>query len=251
MAWKLCEKLVDTVGAPVFLENNSQALTMAENAYGTGRQFGSFVLLVVESGIGAGIIRGEERHVGWRGFGNEVGHTSINYNGSRCSCGLRGCLEVYASEHAVLSQARKANPKISSWEDLVDLTYAGDAVCRRLIDDQARALATGLVNVLNVFELDAVILTGTILYRGEMLRAAIEMYINQTAINRHLRHIPVRLSTLGDHAELRAAAGIVIEKLVAGELDPDGNNVLPRDTTISSNAPPREWTRLGDSPVAS
>lgn len=216
---KLCEKLADTVGGPVFLENNSQALTMAEKAYGAGRQFGSFVLLVVEGGIGAGIIRGEERHSGWRGFGNEVGHTSINYNGPRCSCGLRGCVEIYASDQSVLTRAQKSHPSLASWQDFVDLTYTGDPMCRRLMDDQARALATVLVNVLNVFELDAVVLTGTILYRGETLRAAIEKYVNQTAITRHLRHVPVRLSTLGEHAELRAAAGIAIEQLVQGGMD--------------------------------
>jgi predicted NBD/HSP70 family sugar kinase len=231
---KLCEKLADTVGGPVFLENNSQALTMAEKAYGAGRQFGSFVLLVVEGGIGAGIIRGEERHSGWRGFGNEVGHTSINYNGPRCSCGLRGCVEIYASDQSVLNRAQKAHPSLASWQDFVDLAYAGDPMCRRLMDDQARALATVLVNVLNVFELDAVVLTGTILYRGEMLRAAIEKYVNQTAITRHLHHVPVRLSTLGEHAELRAAAGIAIEKLVQGGIDLDGGYALSGNAAAPS-----------------
>ena len=216
----LCEKLIDTVGCPAFLENNAQALTMAEKAYGAGREFSSFVLLVVESGIGAGIVRGDERHVGWRSAGNEVGHTSINFDGPRCSCGLRGCVELYASVPAVLRLAQKELPRLTSWQEFVDLAHEGDPVCRRLMDDQARALSTVLVNVLNVFELDAVVLTGDILYRGDMLRAAIGRYVNQTAINRQLHHVPVRLSTLGEHAELMAAAGIAIERFVQGELEP-------------------------------
>jgi predicted NBD/HSP70 family sugar kinase len=234
----LCEELADTVDCPIFLENNSQALTMAEKAYGTGREFESFVLLVVDSGIGAGIIRGDERYVGWRGFGNEVGHTSINYNGPRCSCGLPGCVEVYASDLAILSRAKKFHPALTNWQEFADLAQAGDGPCRRLVDDQARALATVLVNVLNIFELEAVILTGTVLYHGETLRATIERLVNQTAINRHLHHIPVRLSTLGEHAGLRAAAGIAIERFVQGDLDWSSSEASPRERSVSAKVGP-------------
>jgi len=243
----LCEKLKDTVGVPVFLENVSQTLTIAEKACGAGSQFGSFVLLVVESGIGAGIVRGDERHSGWRGFGNEVGHTSINYNGPRCNCGHRGCVEVYASVPAVLQRAQKELPRLTSWQDFVDLAHTGDPVCRRLMDDQARALATVLVNVLNIFELEGVVLTGDILYHGEMLRAAIERYVNQAAINRQLHHVPVRLSTLGEHAELMAAAGLVIEKLVQGDLELDVT--ASRTPSLGTQAsPPRRSLRNGTAP---
>jgi predicted NBD/HSP70 family sugar kinase len=223
---RLCDKLKGLAEGRAFLENNSQALTMAEKAYGKGRECNSFVLLVVESGIGAGIMRGEERHSGWRGFGNEVGHTSINHEGPRCGCGLHGCVEVYASVPAVLARARKHHPRLQSWPEFVDLAHTGDAACRGLVNDQARALSTALVNVLNIFELEAVILTGDILYRGEMLRASVEREINQTAINRRLHHIPVHLSTLGEHSALRAAAGIATEKFFQGELEPDGTSLF-------------------------
>jgi predicted NBD/HSP70 family sugar kinase len=225
---KLGEILKDIAGDHVFLENNSQALTMAEQAYGIGRDCASFAVLVVESGIGAGIVRGEERHTGWRGFGNEVGHTSINFKGPRCRCGLRGCVEVYASVPAVLQRAQKIHPRLKTWQDFVDLQHTGDSACRQLLEEQARALATALVNVLNIFELEAVVLTGDILYRGEMLRYLVEQYVNQTAINRRLRHIPVRLSNLGEHAELAAAAGIATEKFFQGELRPDVNAIFAR-----------------------
>jgi hypothetical protein len=58
-----------------------------------------------------------------------------------------------------------------------------------------------------------------------MLRAAIGRYVNQTAINRQLHHVPVRLSMLGEHAELMAAAGIAIERFVQGELEPEVSDI--------------------------
>ncbi len=214
---RLCDELADVAGRSVFLANNSQALTMAEKAYGKGRDGGSFVLLVVENGIGAGIVRGEEVFSGWRGFGNEVGHTSIDYQGPECECGLRGCVELYASVPNVLRALRRSRPQIATWNDFIDSAHAGDAVCRRVLEEQARALAAALANVINMLELEAIVLTGDILYRGELLRQAIERQVNLTAMNRRLRHIPVHLSSLDKHSAVMAAAGIAIEKFFSGD----------------------------------
>jgi predicted NBD/HSP70 family sugar kinase len=210
----------------VFLENNAQALTMAEKTFGAGRQSKSFVLLEVEAGIGSGIVINDALYSGWRGFGNEIGHTSIDLNGPLCSCGLRGCVEMYASVPRVLAQARrlarieKKNARIQNWRAFMDRAAAGDLPCRRLLKEQARALGTAIVNVINVLELDAVVLTGDVLYRGETLRAEIERILNETAINRWLRHVPVLLSPLGERPELMAAAGIPAEKFFQGFVEP-------------------------------
>jgi predicted NBD/HSP70 family sugar kinase len=220
------EVLRDTVGNNVVLANTAQALAIAERAYGKGREFDSFISLVVDSGIGAGIIRGDELYAGWHGFGSEVGHTSINYNGALCSCGLRGCVELDASTPAVVKRAQKSHPRLQTWEEFVDLAYSGDRVCCRLIDQQARAIATALVNALNILELEAVILTGDVLYRGEMIRASIERYINRSAINRRLHRIPIHLSSLREHHEVVASAGIILEKFFQGDLEPASEGVF-------------------------
>jgi predicted NBD/HSP70 family sugar kinase len=210
----------------VFLENNAQALTMAEKTFGAGRQSNSFVLLEVEAGVGGGIVCNGELYSGWRGFGNELGHTSIDMNGPLCSCGLRGCVEMYASVPKMLAKAqklakaRKKVPRIHDWRSFMDRVAAGDSPCRDLLKEQARALGTAIVNVINVLELDAVVLTGDVLYRGEILRLDIERILNQTAINRWLRHIPVYLSPLGERPELMAAAGIPAEKFFQGQVEP-------------------------------
>lgn len=222
----LCDELRGAVGNNVVLANNAQALTITERAYGKGRECNNFMLLVVDSGIGAGIVRGDELYTGWHGFGSEVGHTSINYNGALCSCGQRGCVELHAATPAVLQRAQVAHPGLQTWEEFVDMAHSGDRVCCRLIDQQARAIATALVNALNILELEAVVLTGDVLYRGELIRAAIERYINQSAINRRLHRISVHLSSLREHHELIAAAGITIEKFFQGDLEPAAEEIL-------------------------
>jgi predicted NBD/HSP70 family sugar kinase len=228
----LADEMKDLALGNICLENNAQALTMAEKTFGAGRRFQSFLLLEIEAGIGSGIVLKDVLYTGWRGFGSETGHTSVDMNGPRCNCGLRGCVEMYASVPRVLAMARKKKPRIRDWRTFVDETMAGDALCRRLLKEQARALGTGIVNVVNVLELDAVVLTGDVLYRGEMLRAEIEGIVNETAINRWLRHVPVLLSPLGERPELMAAAGIAAEKFFQGSIEPV--RVKPGSTKIGS-----------------
>jgi predicted NBD/HSP70 family sugar kinase len=211
-----------TIGlSNVFLENNSQALTMAEKAYGVGRDTSSFLLLVVETGIGAGIVLKDQLYSGWRGFGNEIGHTSVDLNGPPCDCGQQGCVEIFASVQNIVAAATKHDATIRTWNAFVDRVMARDKFCGRLLAGQARALGTAAVNVINILEPDAVVLTGDVLYRGETLRASIERFIAATAINRALRHIPVYLSSLGERPELMAAAGIAAEKFFQGSVQPE------------------------------
>jgi hypothetical protein len=73
--------------------------------------------------------------------------------------------------------------------------------------------------VLNVLELEAVVLTGDILCRGELLRSLIEQFVNQSAINRRLHRIPVYLSPLVERADLMAAAAIVTEAFFQGDIE--------------------------------
>jgi predicted NBD/HSP70 family sugar kinase len=207
-------------GPNIFVENNASALTIAEKAYGKGRDCESFLLLVVDSGVGAGFFRGDEIYRGWRGFGSEVGHTSIDLDGPVCDCGLAGCVELYASVPALMRRAKAQQPQIKSWHDLVDRAYEGDKLSRSLIQEQARALGTSLVNILNVLELESIILTGDVLYRGELLRSVIEQFINQTAINRRLHRIPVHLASYDQQAGLKAAGAVVAERFFHGEIHP-------------------------------
>ncbi len=218
---RLCDEMREIGLRQVFLENNAQALTMAEKAYGVGRHCRTFILLVVEAGVGGGMVLGDTPYSGWRGFGNEIGHTSIDQDGPLCDCGLRGCVEVYASVPNLIAEAQKQHPGLKIWQDFMDLASSGDPECVRLLGQQTKALGTVVVNLVNILEPDAVVLTGDVLYQGEALRAGIERFVVDSAINRRLRSVSIHLSPLGERSELMAAAEIVTEKFFDGQLAPE------------------------------
>ena len=66
----LSEKLSDRFGAPVYLENNSRSMALAELWFGEGRSVDNFICIGIRSGIGAGIIL--DGHL-YRGTNNVAG----------------------------------------------------------------------------------------------------------------------------------------------------------------------------------
>jgi predicted NBD/HSP70 family sugar kinase/biotin operon repressor len=196
----------------IFLENNSTALTLAEKNISNSTKFSDFMLIVVDTGIGGGIVIDDKLYRGKEGFGCEIGHTTIDVNGKRCSCGNIGCLEVYASIPAILQKTKQYDTEIKSWEDIVDKAEQGNNYCLNIIREEARLLGAAIVNALNILELEAVVLTGYINYKPNMLIKLINEYVGKTAITRNIRSTEIFSSSLNKNSDIIAAASIVIDK---------------------------------------
>lgn len=212
----IVEELQKKFKMTVLLENNSSSLALAEKSYGRGSEFNSFLLLVVDAGIGAGIIINETLYRGTGGFGSEAGHTSVDINGKSCSCGNRGCLELYASMPAAIAAIQKKKSGIKTWEALVDGALKGDSSCLEAIDAEARYLSAGIVNVINLLELQAVILTGDVNYKPEQLLEKIRGYVASQAICRDIHEVQIMNSSIMENSEVISAASIIIERLFEG-----------------------------------
>jgi predicted NBD/HSP70 family sugar kinase len=87
----------DAMGVPVMIENDALAAAIGERMNGVGREIDSYVYLLMNEGLGAGIMMEGQP---WRGAGGnagEIGHMIVTPDGRPCPCGNRGCLERYVS----------------------------------------------------------------------------------------------------------------------------------------------------------
>jgi len=196
----------------VYLENNANALALAERDYGAGIGLKYFMLLVVDTGIGAGIITDSRLYRGIGGFGSEVGHTSIDFNGLKCDCGNKGCLETYASIPSLIRNMKLREYGINSWREIADRAETGDKFCQEVIDREALYLSAAIINVINILELEAVILAGYINYRPGLLLRRLRENIENSVINRNARSVNILNSSIREHAEIISAASIVMDK---------------------------------------
>src|SRR5690606_7844230 len=94
------------LGLPVLVENNVNALAMAERLYGIGNAHDSFLVVTIGTGVGAAIVVDGVVLRGTTGAAGEIGHTPIAQTGPVCSCGNTGCLEAFLAEHALVAKAR-------------------------------------------------------------------------------------------------------------------------------------------------
>ena len=80
-------------GLPVALLNDVRAATLAEHTMGAGQGYSDFICVAIGTGVGGGLVLGDQLFLGSRGAAGEIGHTTVVPDGRRCECGNRGCLE--------------------------------------------------------------------------------------------------------------------------------------------------------------
>lgn len=196
----------------IFLDNRSIALTIREKNYGLGLELKSFLqVLVNRAGIGAGLVMNDKIYRGMMGQGSELGHTSIDMNGIRCQCGNIGCLECYASITAVLDRVQQNYPNVTSWEEIVDRA-ANETFFMNVIKDEGMYLSTAIANCMNLLELEAVVLSGDIIYSPELLIEEIKKHLQQKSITSTVKEVKVLASKREEDIYIISAATIVIEK---------------------------------------
>ncbi len=193
-------------GLPVYLENNATCL--AGYHYGRPESCGSenFLLLLVDSGIGSGVISKGKLLKGAGYFTSELGHTSINFRGRPCECGNIGCLEAYAAIPKLLKDTG-----FHTWKQVIDaLEVSEDA--GRLITLEAEYLSTAIVNLTNLICIDSVLLAGDLLYGAEHIAAEMERIINTRSLYAECKPLRVLASSNAAGIKLLAAADIAFTR---------------------------------------
>lgn len=221
----LAALLADKLGLPAAIDNDVRSATAAEQRFGLGRVSGNFIYLNVGTGIAAGFVVGGRILRGANCNAGEVGHTVPDYGSDvPCVCGRRGCVEAIAAGYGLTARSRALAAKYPGTlltipaqggavnvGEIFRLADAGDALCVRLIEDAADALACTIMNLVRTTDPDAVVLGGGIVADGWMLRKILPR-MTHSAI-RGLRHgivlsalDPQKVSLIGAAAVAAGAA---------------------------------------------
>lgn len=154
------------IGKPVFLDNDANLVAVAEQAFGLGRNVSDFIVVTIESGVGMGIVIGNELYRGTRGCGAEFGHIKVQLDGALCRCGQRGCLEAYVADYALLREASilvghgTSDQQEGKVESLLKAAREGDPTATSIVGRAGRMFAMGLANLVNIFDPQLIILSG-------------------------------------------------------------------------------------------
>ena len=179
------------------------------------------MLITIGTGIGGGIILGGKLFEGFRSAGAEIGHMVTHQNGKLCSCGRRGCYEVYASARALIAithENMQAELTSKMWEfaktlddvdgrTAFDALRAGDATAEKVIREFVANLGEGILNLAAILRPQAFILGGGISAEKETLLKPLRDYVYpRLYVSEYYAPLDIRCAELGNDAGLYGAA---------------------------------------------
>ena len=195
------ERLRQRTGLSVCLENNAVALALLDRLR-RGGEDGSVLFTVVADGIGSALLQAGRPFRGGRGFAGELGHLCVEPDGLRCTCGARGCLEQYATLRAL-----RARHGFARYEEIVDRAEDGDRRAQAVLQDLTGHLGLALVDAVDLFDPEAVVLYGEYGYRATVLTARLAEYIAEHSLICRAHPVAVLPSPL-TAADAGAAAAV-------------------------------------------
>ena len=217
----LKEDLETLIGKPVYIENDANAAALGEAVAGAAKGAQSALCITLGTGVGGGIIIDGKIYDGFNCAAAELGHIVIVVDGEQCGCGRKGCWEAYASATALIRQTKAAiekNPesglaKLAAEQGKVsgrtafDAMRAGDDVAKAVVDQYIKYLASGLTNMVNIFQPEVLCIGGGISHEGDTLLKPVMEHIERDRYSKYSKH-QTRLcaAALGNDAGIIGAA---------------------------------------------
>lgn len=217
----LSSVLGERSGHRVFVDNDVNALALAEWMFGAGRDASSLVTVAIGTGVGAGIILDGTLIRGHVGAGGEIGHLSVNREGPRCPCGAVGCLGIYLAggfvgdrvrdrlpEHPDSVLGRAGGARVSA-EAMYAAAAAGDPLARTVADEACEALAMGIGALVSLLNPEVIVITGGVVTSLTPLRENIMQRARRRALAAPLAATAVRFVPTDKRATIRGGAALV------------------------------------------
>ena len=220
----LVQYLCDEIGLPVYIDNDSSLIALAEQRFGIAKAQQNVMVINLGWGIGLGMIINNEIFRGQNGFAGELSHIPLSDDDALCACGKRGCLETVASMKVV---AERAIEGINSGratgiketlvaskallDDILDAAGKGDQFAIELLSDAAYKIGKALAILIHIMNPQTIVLSGRGARAGKILLAPIQQALHKYCIPRLAESTQLLISDLGFDAELIGAAVLMME----------------------------------------
>lgn len=219
------KQLQQRVDIPVFVDNDANLMALAETRLGAARNYKNVVCITIGTGIGGGIVIDGEVYRGANYSAAEIGHMSIEFNGKKCQCGNRGCLELYTSAPALIERYRHKlrGSGLSYNSDEIDSEYIfskadiGEDLALESIDEVCDYLGSGIANILNLINPDIVVIGGGVAEAGDSFIARIAKAVKKRALNANVRNVKIVKALLGNDAGVIGAIMLAAENVNPSE----------------------------------
>ncbi len=222
--YPIVDKLKEFSGAKkVLVANDGNAAAKGEVAFGAAKSCKDAIMVTLGTGVGGGIIIDGKIYTGSNYAGGELGHMVIEASGPVCSCGLKGCWEVYSSATGLINMTKKALEGKTKADtvmfDLIDkegkvtgrtafdAMRAGDELGKKVVDEYIRYMAVGILSTINIFQPEVIVIGGGLSNEREyLLNPLNEILAERNARRRRKKNTVLKIAELGNDAGIIGAA---------------------------------------------
>ena len=217
--------LQECTGLPVVVDNDVNALCLAEWRFGQAKGLHHVAMIAVGTGVGGGLILNGSLVRGVSGYAGEIGHITVELDGRPCFCGSRGCVKAYASGPDLVAQVRELLDQAPSpiWSELTagdpgridpPLIFRaadrGDAVAEAVVAKAAQALGAGVAALVNLCNPEMIILGGGVVEAGEILMEPVRRWARFYAFERAVARTRIVRSGLSKQSGILGAAALFL-----------------------------------------
>jgi predicted NBD/HSP70 family sugar kinase len=211
--FRVPDRLRPRFGAPVFVDNDVNAMALGEkrSRYPEVRDL---LFVLVDTGVGAGIIANGAVLRGAQGAAGDIGHTWAEADGARtdrplCRCGKRGCVESYAGGWAVVRDLAAAGQPIETLDEAVEQVLLGDPLAKSLVREAGRVVGAGLAHVVSLLNPAVVVIGGRLATVGDELLLGVRERVYARSLPLATRDLQITTSRLdGDAGVIGLAHGL-------------------------------------------
>lgn len=195
-------------GNPISLNNDAELGAVGEWAYGAGRLAQNLAYIKVGTGVGAGLLLDGHIYRGASGSAGEIGHLTIDTNGSICTCGNRGCLETFASGSAIARLAQEAvaknlptqlsgqNETITA-KDVASAARRGDLMAQQIIAEAGAQLGVAIAGLVNLINPNMVVVGGGVAQIGDLFLEPVRKEVQRRSLPGSVRAVQITTALLG------------------------------------------------------
>ena len=224
--YNIVERLKEKIDLPIKIKNDAKCAALAENKYGSLKNYSRAVFLTLGTGIGGAVIVKDELLDTGDLPGTEIGHTVIEKNGILCGCGNKGCFEKYASMKALKTNLRNALgvDETTRGQELLEIlrmellgtrpnnlkfqiTTKTSEKIKDIINNFIEYLSIGIGNLVNIFEPEAIVIGGSFVYFEDVLLDRLKNSLqNGPYIFNKKDDLTIKLAILGNDAGIIGAS---------------------------------------------
>jgi predicted NBD/HSP70 family sugar kinase/biotin operon repressor len=202
------EEIGRRIGLPVEVDNDANLGALAEYTLGAGRGCSELAYIKLSSGIGCGLVLRGHAYRGASGIAGEIGHTCIDEGGPYCYCGNRGCLETLVGGSAIVGMLRRTYGEDLTLGHVLEMAGAGEAACRRAIQDAGRHVGVAVANLCNLLNPQRVVVGGQLSLAADLLLDPLRDSFRRYAVQAAAESVEIVAGQLGERAEVIGALAL-------------------------------------------